>query len=69
MKLQAAIRYGEGDMAGAAALIEQCSTDDPDTSVNVGCLLYREGNYATACKRFQQTLQVTNCFHKGMLRD
>ncbi|KAL7061792.1 hypothetical protein AAHC03_0241 [Spirometra sp. Aus1] len=58
VKLQAAIRYGEGDMAGAASLVEQCSADDPDTAVNTGCLLYREAKYAQACKRFQQTMQV-----------
>uniref|UniRef100_A0A5K3FNF6 Tetratricopeptide repeat protein 30 n=1 Tax=Mesocestoides corti TaxID=53468 RepID=A0A5K3FNF6_MESCO len=58
IKLQAAIRYGEGDMTGAAAFIEQCLVDDPDTSVNVGCLLYREGKYPQACKRFQQVMTV-----------
>ncbi|KAL5103544.1 Tetratricopeptide repeat protein 30A [Taenia crassiceps] len=58
VKLQAAIRYSGDDFAGASAFVHQCSSEDPDTSINVGCLLYREGKYSEACKRFQQSLSL-----------
>ena len=41
MKLQAAIKYGEEDLAGAQGLVEQCPADDPDSEVNMGCLLFK----------------------------
>lgn len=40
-KLQAAIKYGEEDLPGAKSLVDQCPTDDPDTEINHGCLLYK----------------------------
>ena len=35
-KLQAAIKYGEEDLAGAKSLVDQCPNDDPDTDINRG---------------------------------
>ena len=35
-KLQAAIKYGEEDLAGAKSLVDQCLADDPDTDINRG---------------------------------
>jgi tetratricopeptide repeat protein 30 len=35
-KLQAAIKYGEEDLAGAKSLVDQCPSDDPDTDINRG---------------------------------
>lgn len=58
VKLQAAIRYSGDDFTGAGAFVHQCSAEDPDTGINVGCLLYRGGKYSEACKRFQQSLSV-----------
>ncbi|TGZ65649.1 hypothetical protein CRM22_005759 [Opisthorchis felineus] len=58
VKLQAAIRYGEGDLAGARSLVEQSLADDSESIVNLGCLLYREGNYEQACQHFQQAIQT-----------
>lgn len=40
-KLQAAIKYGQDDIVAAKNLIDQCPTDDLDTEVNLGCLLYK----------------------------
>lgn len=40
-KLKAAIRYGEEDLAGAKSLVDSCPADDPDTDVNLGCLLFK----------------------------
>ena len=36
LKLQAAIKYGEEDLAGAKSLVDQCPNDDPDTDINRG---------------------------------
>lgn len=41
VKLQAAIRYGEENLVASKKLIEMCSSDDPDTEVNLACLLYK----------------------------
>lgn len=57
-KLQAAIHYGEGDLSGSRNLVEQNLSEDPESTVNLGCLLYREGNYEQACQHFQQAMQV-----------
>ncbi|KAK2177132.1 hypothetical protein NP493_618g01012 [Ridgeia piscesae] len=58
IKLQAAIKYGEEDLAGAQSLVEQCSSDDPDTEVNHGCLLFKEEQYETACQKFTTAMQI-----------
>ncbi|XP_033631119.1 tetratricopeptide repeat protein 30A-like [Asterias rubens] len=57
-KLQAAIKYGEEDLSAAKSLVEQCPTDDPDTEVNLGCLLFKEGRYKVACQKFLTAMQV-----------
>ncbi|GCB76012.1 hypothetical protein scyTo_0019833, partial [Scyliorhinus torazame] len=40
------------------SLVEQQPTDDPDTEINLGCLLYKEGHYEEACKKFTTAMQV-----------
>lgn len=40
-KLQAAIKYGEEDLPGAKSLVDQSPSEDPDTEINLGCLLYK----------------------------
>ncbi len=37
------VRYGEEDLAGAKSLVDQCPADDPDTEMNLACLLAKEG--------------------------
>ncbi|TRY80025.1 hypothetical protein TCAL_13467 [Tigriopus californicus] len=58
MKLQAAIKYGEEDVAGAKSLVDQCPADDPDTDINRGCILYKEGRYEEALVKFIGAQQV-----------
>lgn len=58
LKLQAAIRYGEEDLQGAKSMVEQCAADDPDTEVNLGCLLYKEGRHSEACQKFQTAMNI-----------
>lgn len=57
-KLQAAIKYGEEDLPGAKSLVEQCPPDDPDTEINFGCLLFKEGRYEEACQKFSTAMQI-----------
>ncbi|KAJ8319123.1 hypothetical protein KUTeg_004214 [Tegillarca granosa] len=57
-KLQAAIKYGEEDLPGAKSLVEQCPADDPDTEINLGCLLFKEKRYEEACQKFTQAMQI-----------
>ncbi|GIY26724.1 tetratricopeptide repeat protein 30A [Caerostris extrusa] len=58
VKLQAAIKYGEEDLAAAKNLVDQSPSGDPDTEVNLGCLLFKEGRYEEACKKFMTAMQV-----------
>lgn len=58
VKLQACIKYCEEDYSAAKLLLEQLPQDDPDYVYNMGCLLYQEGSYEEACKRFMSAMQV-----------
>ncbi|XP_067012129.1 intraflagellar transport protein 70A [Anabrus simplex] len=57
-KLKAAIKYGEEDLAAAKGLVNNSAPDDPDTEINHGCLLYKEGRYEDALQKFTTALQV-----------
>ncbi|XP_021934386.1 tetratricopeptide repeat protein 30A isoform X2 [Zootermopsis nevadensis] len=57
-KLKAAIKYGEEDLAGAKSLVDSSPEDDPDTEINHGCLLYKEGRFEDALQKFSTVLQV-----------
>ncbi|KAF4526277.1 hypothetical protein B566_EDAN010987 [Ephemera danica] len=57
-KLRAAIKYGEEDLAGAKSLVDSCPADDPDTEVNLGCLLYKENRFEDALQKFTVALQI-----------
>ncbi|XP_037060788.1 tetratricopeptide repeat protein 30A1 [Peromyscus leucopus] len=69
LRLQAAIKYSEGDLPGARSLVEQLLSgeagedsggeNDPDSLVNMGCLLYKEGHYEAACSKFLAALQAS----------
>ncbi|KAI4469041.1 hypothetical protein MML48_2g00017550 [Holotrichia oblita] len=56
-KLQAAIKYGQEDLVSAKNLVDSCPNEDPDTEVNLGCLLYKEENYEEALNKFSTSLQ------------
>ncbi|XP_072009564.1 intraflagellar transport protein 70A isoform X2 [Engystomops pustulosus] len=58
LKLQACIKYGEEELSGAKSLVEQIPSEDPDSEINLGCLLYKEGQYEEACKKFLTAMQV-----------
>ena len=59
LRLQASIKYEEGDVAGTRQFLEQSAQDDPDTIVNHGCLLYLESKYDDAARKFQEALNIT----------
>uniref|UniRef100_A0A7N8X6G5 Tetratricopeptide repeat protein 30 n=1 Tax=Mastacembelus armatus TaxID=205130 RepID=A0A7N8X6G5_9TELE len=40
------------------SLLEQLPQDDPDYVYNMGCLLYQDGKYEEACKKFMSAMQV-----------
>ncbi|XP_014775288.1 tetratricopeptide repeat protein 30A isoform X1 [Octopus bimaculoides] len=58
-KLQAAIKYGEEDLPGAKALVDQCPPQDSDTELNQACILFKENHFEEACKKFVAAMQVT----------
>ncbi|XP_054418695.1 LOW QUALITY PROTEIN: tetratricopeptide repeat protein 30A-like [Pteronotus mesoamericanus] len=69
LRLQAAIKYSEGDLPGARSLVEQLlsgeggedsgSENESDGQVNLGCLLCKEGQYQAACSKFFAALQAS----------
>uniref|UniRef100_H0XV18 Tetratricopeptide repeat protein 30 n=1 Tax=Otolemur garnettii TaxID=30611 RepID=H0XV18_OTOGA len=71
LRLQAAIKYSEGDLSGARSLVEQLLSgegaeesegdNEADSQVNLGCLLYKEGQYEAACAKFFAALQASGC--------
>ncbi|XP_032393399.1 intraflagellar transport protein 70A isoform X1 [Etheostoma spectabile] len=58
IKLQACIKYCEEDYSTAKSLLEQLPQEDPDYAYNMGCLLYQDGKYEEACKKFTSAMQV-----------
>ncbi|XP_030263876.1 intraflagellar transport protein 70A isoform X3 [Sparus aurata] len=58
VKLQACIKYCEEDYSAAKSMLEQLPQDDPDYIYNMGCLLYQDGKYEEACKKFMSAMQV-----------
>ncbi|XP_063778454.1 intraflagellar transport protein 70A isoform X3 [Pseudophryne corroboree] len=58
LKLQACIKYGEEDLSAAKSLVEQMPSDDPECEINLGSLLYKEGQYEEACKKFITAMQI-----------
>ncbi|XP_047214871.1 tetratricopeptide repeat protein 30A-like [Girardinichthys multiradiatus] len=58
VKLQACIKFCEEDYSAAKLLLEQLPQDDPDYVYNMGCLLYQDGKYEDACKKFMTAMQM-----------
>jgi tetratricopeptide repeat protein 30 len=58
LRLQASIKYEEGDVAGTRQFLEQSAQDDPDTIVNYGCLQCHEQKYEDAVRKFQEAISM-----------
>lgn len=52
--LKAAIRYEEDDLSACKTLVDSCLPDDPDTIVNYGCIMYKEGKFNEARAKFTE---------------
>uniref|UniRef100_A0A674CV83 Tetratricopeptide repeat protein 30 n=1 Tax=Salmo trutta TaxID=8032 RepID=A0A674CV83_SALTR len=52
------VHYLNASFEPDPTLVEQLPQDDPDYDVDMGCLLYKEGEYEEACKKFMSALQV-----------
>ncbi|KAJ1624803.1 hypothetical protein T492DRAFT_1044543 [Pavlovales sp. CCMP2436] len=58
LMLQTAIRYEQDDLPGTRQLLEQCMPEDPDTVVNEGCVLYKEGQPDEARSKFTEAMNA-----------
>ncbi|KAK6639634.1 Tetratricopeptide repeat protein 30A [Polyplax serrata] len=55
-KLQAAIKYGEGDIIAAKSYLDSSNSDDIDTDIYHGCFLYKEERYEDALQKLTTAL-------------
>ncbi|NWX83033.1 TT30B protein, partial [Nothoprocta pentlandii] len=69
LRLQAAVRYAQGELAAAKSLVEEARAaageraaeapcELPEAEVNLGCLLYGQGRHEEACGKFAGAMQV-----------
>mmetsp|Transcript_8897 Transcript_8897/g.15421 ORF Transcript_8897/g.15421 Transcript_8897/m.15421 type:complete len:646 (-) Transcript_8897:521-2458(-) len=52
------ISYEQDDLVGCRRQLERCPPEDPDTMVNLGCVLYKEGQYEAARQKFTDAMSV-----------
>jgi hypothetical protein len=57
-KLQAAIAYEQDNTNLCKSLLDACPPEDADIIVNQGCVLYKEGDYDGANRKFMDAMQV-----------
>ncbi|GAX75265.1 hypothetical protein CEUSTIGMA_g2710.t1 [Chlamydomonas eustigma] len=50
--------YEQDDLVGCRRQLEKCNPDDPDTLVNLGCVMFKEDKYKVASTRFNEALSV-----------
>ncbi|KAG0559993.1 hypothetical protein M758_10G140700 [Ceratodon purpureus] len=58
INLQACILYDQGDITGSMVLLEQIADDSVDALVNLGCCLYKEGDFEGACTKFTAGVKI-----------
>lgn len=56
--LHCAIKYEQDDLQGCRAALEAFSPSDPTATVNLGCVQFKEGQYAAALDQFSEATQV-----------
>nr|CAG4647748.1 EOG090X0302 [Moina brachiata] len=63
LKLEAAIRFAEDDLAVAQNAVQACvalsSSNDVDCLVNTGCIRFKEDNYQKALSKFQSAVHMS----------
>lgn len=57
-RLKAYIRFSQNDLTGAKQMIDEDFQDDSDNLANMGCLLFKEGQYEAALKKFLQAQRL-----------
>ena len=68
--------YEQEELIAARRQLDKCSPDDPDTLVNTGCILFKEGKFEAARSKFNEALNSTGasaelqynialCLYKG----
>lgn len=58
VKLQAAIRYSQGDLASARTFLEQMPSGDLDRQVNLACCLFKEHESNNEQSKLQEALDI-----------
>jgi len=62
LQLQVAIKYEQDDLHGCKLIVEQIDDeyvkDEPDTLVARGCILYKEGEFDKAVKKFKEGMDA-----------
>lgn len=56
--LGCAIRYEQDDLPGCRAALGGFSPSDPTATINLGCVLYKEGQFSAALDQFGEATQV-----------
>eukprot|EP00887_Chlorella_sp_A99_P000192 scaffold13.g192.t1 len=56
--LSSAIRLEQGDLKGCRQVLEALGPGDPAAVINLGCLLYRERQWAAAAEQFSQAIEA-----------
>lgn len=59
LRLQASVKFEEGDVVACRGYLDQCAQDDSDTIINYGCVLYLENRYEDAVRKFQEAMAIT----------
>mmetsp|Transcript_13709 Transcript_13709/g.29452 ORF Transcript_13709/g.29452 Transcript_13709/m.29452 type:complete len:648 (+) Transcript_13709:217-2160(+) len=56
--LLVASSYEQDDLVGCRRQLDKCSADDPDTLVNMGCVMFKEGQYEAARQKFNDAISI-----------
>ncbi|KXZ54715.1 hypothetical protein GPECTOR_4g783 [Gonium pectorale] len=56
--LLVACAYEQDDLTGCRRQLDKCVAEDPDTMVNTGCILFKEGKYEAARQKFNDAVQA-----------
>lgn len=58
IKLQAAIKYEQNEIASAKVLLERLPIDDIDREINLACLLYKQKQFENALQKFNSSFSI-----------
>lgn len=61
-RLQAAIKYAQGELTAARSLLDRLDDSSADKAINLACLAYKEGRFEVALTKFQEAMQLDSGF-------